>query len=75
MSSVTMLKHDIIYKSCLEIFYKSCLKRLKVSAQVIMQASKLNKINVSKLKSQYIYINKQKNKLKSIFTKYLHSVD
>ena len=72
MSSVTMLKHDIIYKSCLEIFYKSCLKRLKVSAQVIMQASKLG---VSKLKSQYIYINKQKNKLKSIFTKYLHSVD
>ena len=34
MSSVTMLKHDIIYKKCLVIINNSCLRRLKLSAQV-----------------------------------------
>ena len=32
MTSVTMLKHTIIYKRRLVIFNKSCLKRLKLSA-------------------------------------------
>ena len=32
MSSVTMLKHNIIYKRYLVIFKKSCLKRLKSSS-------------------------------------------
>ena len=30
VSSVTMLKHNIIYKRCLVTFNKSCLKRLKL---------------------------------------------
>ena len=32
MSSVTVLKHDIIYKLCLVKYNKSCLKCLKLSA-------------------------------------------
>ena len=32
MSSVTIFKHNIIYKKCLVIIFKSCLKRLKFSA-------------------------------------------
>ena len=32
MSSVTMLKHNIIYKMCLVKFNNSCLKRLELSA-------------------------------------------
>ena len=32
MSSVTVLKHNIINNRCLVIFNKSCLKRLKLSA-------------------------------------------
>ena len=34
MSSVTMLKHNIIYKRCFVIYNKSCLERLKMSVQV-----------------------------------------
>ena len=36
MSSVTMLRHNNIYKRCLEILNKSCLKRLRLSALVLM---------------------------------------
>ena len=34
MSSVTMLKHNVIYKRFLVIYIKSCRKRLKLSAQI-----------------------------------------
>ena len=36
MSSVSMLKHNIIYKRCLVIFNQSCLKRLKLSALYVL---------------------------------------
>ena len=35
MSSVNMLKHNIIYKRCLVILNKLCLKRLKLSSQLL----------------------------------------
>ena len=37
MSSVTMLKHDIIYKRCYVKYNKSCLKGLKLSTLVLKE--------------------------------------
>ena len=42
MSSVTMLKHNIIYKWCLVKYNKSCLKCLKLSAQIYITQKQNN---------------------------------